>query len=55
VNIIFESSDRADRADRLIEEAFGDFRIEEGRSAGSGRMFFMPKAAGDPALEVLIS
>jgi hypothetical protein len=49
VNVIFEASDRADR---MMEEAFGDFRLEEGGRPFPVECFFMPKAAGDPALEV---
>jgi hypothetical protein len=49
VNVIFEASGRADR---LMEEAFGDFRLEEGGRPIPVESFFMPKAVGDPALEV---
>ncbi len=48
VNVIFESSDRADRQ---IEEAFVDFRLEEDGRPVPVECFFMPKAAGDAALE----
>lgn len=49
VNVIFEASGRADR---LIEDAFSDFGLEEGGKRIPVECFFMPKAAGDPALEV---
>jgi hypothetical protein len=49
VHVVFESSDRADRH---IEAAFGDFRIEESGQAIPLECYFMPKAAHDPALEV---
>jgi hypothetical protein len=49
VHVVFESSDRADRH---IEAAFGDFRIEENGQAIPVECYFMPKAAHDPALEV---
>ncbi|WP_316235299.1 MULTISPECIES: DUF3800 domain-containing protein [unclassified Bradyrhizobium] len=49
VNVIFESSERADRH---IEAAFQDFRLEEGRAQIPVECYFMPKAAHDPALEV---
>jgi hypothetical protein len=49
VNVIFESSDRADRH---IERAFADFRLEENGAPIPVECFFMPKAAHDAALEV---
>jgi hypothetical protein len=49
VHVIFESSDRADRR---IEAAFGDFRLEEDGRATAVECYFMPKAVHDPALEV---
>jgi hypothetical protein len=49
LHVIFEASGRADE---LIEQAFGDFRLEEnGRSIPVG-CYFMPKSVHDPALEV---
>jgi hypothetical protein len=49
VNVIFEASGRADP---LMEEAFGDFRLEEGGRPIPVECFFMPKSVGDAALEV---
>lgn len=49
VKVIFESSDRAND---LIEAAFSRFHIEENGQAIPVECYFMPKAAGDPALEV---
>lgn len=49
VNVIFESSDRANRQ---IEDAFGDFRVEENGAPLPVECYFMPKAVHDPALEV---
>ena len=49
VNVVFESSHRADRQ---IEDAFGDFNIEENGKPIPLECYFMPKSAGDPALEV---
>jgi hypothetical protein len=49
VHVIFEASSRADR---LMEEALGDFTLEEGGQPIPVECFFMPKAVGDPALEV---
>jgi hypothetical protein len=50
VAVIFESSDRADR---LIEEAFQGFALEEGGAAPIPvECYFMRKAHGEPALEV---
>jgi hypothetical protein len=49
VNAIFEASERADRH---IEAAFQDFRLEEGGAAIPVECYFMPKAAHGPALEV---
>ena len=48
VSVIFESG----RADRLIEEAFGDFRLEENGRNIPVECYFMPKSAGDASLEV---
>lgn len=47
--MIFEASGRADR---LIEDAFGEFGEEEGGRHIPVECAFMPKAAGHPALEV---
>lgn len=49
MKVIFESSDRADRQ---IERAFGEFRLEEGGQQIPVECYFMPKSAGEPALEV---
>jgi hypothetical protein len=49
LKVIFESSERADN---LIEEAFGEFAIEESSRPIPTECYFMPKAAGEPALEV---
>lgn len=49
VNIVFESSDRADRH---IEDAVGDFRLDENGAPIPVECYFMPKAVHDPALEV---
>jgi hypothetical protein len=49
VHVIFESSERANRH---IEAAFGDFRIEENGKAMPVECYFMPKDAADPSLEV---
>ena len=49
VHFVFESSDRADR---LTEEAFGDFRLEENGAPIPVECYFMAKRARDPALEV---
>jgi hypothetical protein len=49
VNVIFEASERADRH---IEAAFQDFRLEEGGAQIPVECYFMLKAAHDPALEV---
>ncbi len=35
-----------------MEEAFADFRLEEGGRSIPIECYFMPKAVGDPALEV---
>jgi hypothetical protein len=48
VSVIFEASGRADA---LIEDAFGDFSLNEGGRPIPIECFFMPKAVGDPALE----
>ena len=47
--VIFESSERADR---LIEEAFQDFALEEGGASIPVECYFMRKEHGEPALEV---
>lgn len=49
LNVIFEASDRADRQ---IETAFADFRVEENGRSIPVECFFMPKSVQDPALEV---
>jgi hypothetical protein len=49
LHVVFESSDRADG---LMEEAFGDFRVEENGAQIPVECYFMPKRAADPALEV---
>jgi len=49
VKVIFESSDRANC---LIEAAFGQFQIEEDGRPIPVECYFMPKSANDPALEV---
>jgi hypothetical protein len=49
LKIMFESSDRADP---LIKEAFQDFGLEEDGRPIPVDCYFMPKSAGDPALEV---
>lgn len=49
VNVIFESSDRADRQ---TESVLGDFQIEDNGQTIPLECYFMPKSAGDPALEV---
>jgi hypothetical protein len=49
LKIIFESSDRADP---LIKDAFRDFGLEEDGKPISVDCYFMPKSAGEPALEV---
>jgi hypothetical protein len=47
--VIFESSQRADR---LIEDAFQGFALEEGGNAIPVECYFMPKQHAEPALEV---
>lgn len=47
--VVFESSDRVDR---LIEEAFQGFAIEEGGVPIPVECYFMRKEYGEPALEV---
>jgi hypothetical protein len=47
--VIFESSERADR---LIEEAFQGFALEEGGTPIPVECYFMRKQHGEPALEV---
>lgn len=49
LHIVFESSERADRE---MERAFGDFRLEGGWQAHPGQVLFHAQAAADPALEV---
>jgi hypothetical protein len=49
LRVIFEASDRADK---LIEEAFQNFNIEEGGKPIPVECYFMPKAANEPGLEV---
>jgi hypothetical protein len=47
--VVFESSQRADP---LIEELFGVLELEENGAPIPVNHYFMPKAAGEPALEV---
>ncbi len=47
--VIFESSDRANR---LIEDAFAGFQLQESGQPIPIECFFMAKSAGEPALEV---
>ncbi|MBR0758998.1 hypothetical protein [Bradyrhizobium japonicum] len=49
VHVVFESSSRTHR---LIEEAFGDFHIEENGKAIPLECYFVPKAANDLGLVV---
>src|SRR5262249_44733735 len=49
VAVIFEASQRADP---LIQAAFQGFGLEEGGKPVPLDCFFMPKNAGEPALEV---
>jgi len=49
MHVVFESSSRTDR---LIEEAFADFNIEENGKAIPVECYFMPKAVNHPGLEV---
>jgi hypothetical protein len=49
LKVVFESSNRVDH---LIEKAFGDFGLEESGQAIPTECYFMPKSAGEPALEV---
>jgi hypothetical protein len=49
LHVIFEASGRADD---LIEQAFGDFRLEENGRTIPVECYFMPKSVHDPALEV---
>ena len=49
VKVIFESSDRANK---LIEQAFQDFKLYRGRKHIPSECYFMPKASANPALEV---
>jgi hypothetical protein len=47
--VVFESSQRADAA---VEAAFGDFGLRDNGRPIPTNFFFMPKSAGEPALEV---
>jgi hypothetical protein len=47
--VIFESSDRADK---LIEQAFQRLVFHRGSKHIPSECYFMPKSAGEPALEV---
>jgi hypothetical protein len=49
LHVVFESSERADP---LIEKAFQDFKIDEEGKPIPVECYFMPKSAGNPALEV---
>lgn len=49
LKVIFEASERADKR---IEDAFQDFRIEENGQPLPVECYFMPKCAAEPALEV---
>jgi len=49
IAIIFEASSRTDR---LIEDAFSDFELNEDGNLVPTSFFFMPKSAAEPALEV---
>lgn len=49
IAVVFE---HASRTTRLLEQEFGDFALEEGGSKIPIECFVMPKAAGQPALEV---
>jgi hypothetical protein len=49
VKVIFESSNRADK---MVEDAFGDFELQEDGRSIPVECYFMPKSAGEPALEV---
>jgi hypothetical protein len=49
IAVIFESSQRADP---MIEAAFQDFALEEDGKSIRIDCYFMPKSAGEPALEV---
>ena len=49
VSVVFESSQRADR---LVESAFQTFDFSRGSKHIPSEFGFMPKSAGEPALEV---
>ena len=49
LHVIFESSQRADP---LIQEAMQGFDLEETGISIPSECYFMPKSAGEPALEV---
>jgi hypothetical protein len=49
VHVVFEASGRADK---LMEESFSDFGLEENGRAIPVECFFMAKAVGDAALKV---
>jgi hypothetical protein len=49
VKVIFEASDRADK---LIREAFQGFEFYRGSKHIPSDCYFIPKSAGEPALEV---
>ena len=49
LDIIFESSERANH---LIEQGMQNLKLEESGTPIPVECYFMPKAAGDPALEV---
>lgn len=49
VAVIFEASDRADD---LLAEYFGEFRLQENGQEIPVQQFFMPKRSGQPGLEV---
>jgi hypothetical protein len=49
LKVVFESSERANR---LVERGFGDFGLEEDGRKIPVECYFMPKSAGEPALEV---
>jgi hypothetical protein len=49
VKVVFESSDRANP---LVEQAFQDLELRRGSKLIPSECYFMPKSAGEPALEV---
>jgi hypothetical protein len=49
VKVIFESSQRVDK---LIEDAFQNFEVRRGWKHIPSKCYFMPKAVGEPGLEV---